>query len=103
MLVDRSWKAREYDFSTRFIELAGEVNKKDVDDLRESPALKILQLLHERGAGAAPAWAATLLRFGSPGSLSLRSVPAQPPESNTFNVLLIFPFFFLALLIKLGY
>ncbi len=79
-----SWKAREYDFSTRFIELAGEVNtampyhvveavatalnqhekslkgsrililgvayKKDVDDLRESPALKIMQLLQERGA-----------------------------------------------------
>ncbi|MBZ5702298.1 MAG: nucleotide sugar dehydrogenase [Acidobacteriia bacterium] len=79
-----SWKAREYDFSTRFIELAGEVNtampyhvvdaiaaalnqrekslkgakvlllgmayKKDVDDLRESPTLKIMQLLHERGA-----------------------------------------------------
>ncbi len=78
-----SWKAREYDFSTRFIELAGEVNtampyhivdaiaaalnqhqkslkgskllilgvayKKDVDDLRESPTLKIMQLLHERG------------------------------------------------------
>ncbi len=79
-----SWKAREYDFSTRFIELAGEVNtampyhvveavasalndrqkalkgarilvlgvayKKDVDDLRESPSLKIMQLLIERGA-----------------------------------------------------
>ena len=79
-----SWKAREYDFSTRFIELAGEVNtampyhvvaaigsalndrqkalkgarililgvayKKDVDDLRESPSLKIMQLLGERGA-----------------------------------------------------
>jgi UDP-N-acetyl-D-glucosamine dehydrogenase len=79
-----SWKAREYDFSTRFIELAGEVNtampyhvvdavsaalnerkkalrdarilllgvayKKDVDDMRESPALKIMQLLLERGA-----------------------------------------------------
>jgi len=79
-----SWKAREYDFSTRFIELAGEVNtampyhvvdaiaaalnerrkslkgarvlvmgvayKKDVDDLRESPTLKIMQLLRERGA-----------------------------------------------------
>ena len=79
-----SWKAREYDFSTRFIELAGEVNtampyhvvaaigsalndrqkalkgarilvlgvayKKDIDDLRESPALKIMQLLGERGA-----------------------------------------------------
>ena len=74
-----SWKAREYDFATRFIELAGEVNtampyhvvdaiatalndrqkalkgsrvlvlgvayKKDVDDLRESPTLKIMQLL----------------------------------------------------------
>jgi len=79
-----SWKAHEYDFSTRFIELAGEINtsmpyyvvnevaaalndrkkslkgsrvlllgvayKKDVDDLRESPSLKIMQLLRERGA-----------------------------------------------------
>lgn len=79
-----SWKAREYDFATRFIELAGEVNtampyhvteaianalndrqksmkgakilllgvayKKDVDDLRESPSLKIMQLLQQRGA-----------------------------------------------------
>jgi len=79
-----SWKAREFDFSTRFIELAGEVNtampyhvvdsissalnerqkalkgsrvlvlgvayKKDVDDLRESPSLKIMQLLGQRGA-----------------------------------------------------
>jgi UDP-N-acetyl-D-glucosamine dehydrogenase len=79
-----SWKAREFDFSTRFIELAGEVNtampyhvvdaiaaalnnhkkslkgskllilgmayKKDVDDLRESPTLKIMQLLQQRGA-----------------------------------------------------
>jgi UDP-N-acetyl-D-glucosamine dehydrogenase len=79
-----SWKAREYDFATRFIELAGEVNtampyhvveavatalndrkkaikgskililgvayKKDVDDLRESPTLKIMQLLQQRGA-----------------------------------------------------
>lgn len=78
-----SWKAREYDFSTRFIELAGEVNsampyevvarvgeslnargiastsakllvlglayKKNVDDCRESPAIKILKLLAERG------------------------------------------------------
>jgi len=79
-----SWKAREYDFSARFIELAGEINtsmpyhvvdaiatalnnskkslngskllilgvayKKDVDDLRESPSLKIMQLLQQRGA-----------------------------------------------------
>jgi UDP-N-acetyl-D-glucosamine dehydrogenase len=79
-----TWKAREYDFSTRFIELAGEINasmpyfvvqrvikalsdcnqalngarilvlgiayKKDVDDLRESPALKIMDLLMQEGA-----------------------------------------------------
>jgi UDP-N-acetyl-D-glucosamine dehydrogenase len=79
-----SWKAREYDFATRFIELAGEINtempyhvvnavgaalnerqksikgskvlllgvayKKDVDDLRESPSLKLLELLTQKGA-----------------------------------------------------
>jgi UDP-N-acetyl-D-glucosamine dehydrogenase len=79
-----SWKAREYDFAARFIELAGEVNtampyhvvdsvaaalnerqkslkgsrimvlgvayKKDVDDLRESPSLKIIEQLTFRGA-----------------------------------------------------
>ncbi len=79
-----SWKAREYDFNTRFIELAGEVNeampqfvsaqvaralnqqkkamngarilmlgmayKKDIDDLRESPALTIIELLRSQGA-----------------------------------------------------
>lgn len=79
-----TWKAREYDFSTRFIELAGEIGtqmpfyviektidalnsrgkslqgskvlvlgvayKKDVDDIRESPALKIIKLLKDKGA-----------------------------------------------------
>src|SRR5450432_3739998 len=79
-----SWKAREYDFNTRFIELAGEVNegmpahvvqyvakghkqnkkamngskilmlgmayKKDIDDLRESPSLTVIELLREQGA-----------------------------------------------------
>lgn len=79
-----TWKAREYDFPTRFIELAGEINssmpehvvssltdalsrrrqplmdthilvlgvayKKDIDDLRESPSLRIMKLLQERGA-----------------------------------------------------
>jgi len=79
-----SWKAREFEFRTRFIELAGEVNghmpyfvveqiaaglnehskplkgsrvlllgvayKRDIDDLRESPALTIIELLRERGA-----------------------------------------------------
>jgi len=79
-----TWKAREYDFSTRFIELAGEINtympyfvvqrvteilndrgkslgganilvlglayKRDVGDDRESPSLKIMNLLRQRGA-----------------------------------------------------
>lgn len=79
-----SWKAKEWDFHTRFIELAGEINvsmpyhvvdsissalnhhsrtlpgarililgvayKKNVDDLRESPALTIIELLRREGA-----------------------------------------------------
>jgi len=78
-----SWKARAFDFRTRFIELAGEVNtampyfvidriavalnehakaikgskvlvlglayKPDVDDLRKSPSLTIIELLREKG------------------------------------------------------
>ena len=79
-----SWKAKEFDFRTRFIELAGEINvampynviastisalnrqkksingskvlvlgvayKRDIDDLRESPALTIIELLQKEGA-----------------------------------------------------
>jgi UDP-N-acetyl-D-glucosamine dehydrogenase len=79
-----TWKAREYEFPTRFIELAGEINasmpehvvtavgealnrrrqclnnarvlvlgvayKKDVDDLRESPSLALMELLQSHGA-----------------------------------------------------
>lgn len=79
-----TWKAKQYDFQTRFVELAGEVNesmpafvvktaedalekagktlgessvlilgvayKKDVDDLRESPSLVVIDLLQQAGA-----------------------------------------------------
>jgi UDP-N-acetyl-D-glucosamine dehydrogenase len=80
-----TWKAREYDLSTRFIELAGEINgnmprhvvsriadelnarsglglrgarilvlglayKKNIDDTRESPSLRLIELLEKRGA-----------------------------------------------------
>src|SRR4051794_558635 len=82
-----TWKAREYDLSTEFIELAGKVNqqmpyfclekaeralndadkavrgarilvvgvsyKAGVGDMRESPALKIIRLLRDRGADVA--------------------------------------------------
>ena len=79
-----TWKAREYNFYTEFIELAGKVNenmpyfcrdkiacvlnseskstrgarililgvayKRDISDVRESPALKLIELLQKRGA-----------------------------------------------------
>jgi UDP-N-acetyl-D-glucosamine dehydrogenase len=79
-----TWKAREYEISTKFIELAGEVNtsmpyyvvekvmhalnkrrkhingakililglayKKNIDDIRESPSLKLIELLQDKGA-----------------------------------------------------
>jgi UDP-N-acetyl-D-glucosamine dehydrogenase len=83
-----AWKAREYDFNTRFVELAGEINnnmpyfcrsvisqalnhgaqkslkgstilvlgvayKDDIDDVRESPAEKIVELLKTAGSDVA--------------------------------------------------
>ena len=79
-----SWKAREYNMTTRFIELAGEINvampeyvvqrlmdalndrkkslngsrvlvlglsyKQDIDDVRESPSLELIELMTEKGA-----------------------------------------------------
>jgi len=79
-----TWKAREYEMNTRFIELAGEINtnmpfwvinkvmdglndagkslkgskvlvlgaayKKDIDDPRESPSFKLMEILLEKGA-----------------------------------------------------
>nr|WP_052232490.1 nucleotide sugar dehydrogenase [Methylobacterium sp. ZNC0032] len=82
-----TWKAREFDVTTRFIELAGQINtamphwvvdrvaealdrqqgrglnrakilvmgiayKKNIDDMRESPSLRLIELLEERGATA---------------------------------------------------
>ena len=82
-----TWKAREYEISTRFVELAGEINtsmprrvvaqlagamderlkrglngarvlvlgiayKKNIDDMRESPSLRLIELIEERGATA---------------------------------------------------
>jgi UDP-N-acetyl-D-glucosamine dehydrogenase len=83
-----TWKAREFDFATRFVELAGEVNsnmpyfcrsvvsqalnhgaekslkgsrilvlgvayKADIDDVRESPAEKLIELLRNAGSDVA--------------------------------------------------
>ncbi len=102
-----SWRAREFDMSTEFIELAGQVNqqmpyhcvavtqralndaglpvkgariavlgvsyKPGVGDIRESPALKILELLRELGAD---------LRYHDPhvdslAEFDLRSLPLE--------------------------
>lgn len=79
-----TWKAREYDINTKFIELAGEINtlqpyyvvnrtiealnnqnksikgskililgaayKKNIDDMRESPSLKLIEIFINKGA-----------------------------------------------------
>jgi UDP-N-acetyl-D-glucosamine dehydrogenase len=102
-----AWKAREFDFNTRFIELAGEINnnmpyfcrsvisqalnhgaqkslkgskililgvayKSDIDDVRESPAEKVLELLQT--AGADVAYHDTFV----PEFDGMRSVPLEP-------------------------
>jgi len=104
-----TWKAREFDFATRFIELAGEVNsnmpyfcrsvvsqalnhgaekslkgsrilvlgvayKADIDDVRESPAEKLIQLL--RNAGSVVAYHDPHV----PEFDGLRSSPLEPEE-----------------------
>lgn len=119
-----TWKAREYDFSTRFIELAGEVNtgmpyfvveritdalnehgksvrgakilvlgiayKKDVDDTRETPAFKIIELLINRGA---------VVEYNDPFipispetrkyKLNRRSIELTPENLKTYDCIVI--------------
>jgi UDP-N-acetyl-D-glucosamine dehydrogenase len=108
-----TWKAREYDFSTEFIELAGKVNenmpyycrslvsqalnhgrqhslsgakvlvlgvayKADIGDTRESPAIKLIELLRAGGADVAyhDPFVAELAEAG------LSSVPLEPEEHD---------------------
>ena len=110
-----SWKAREFDFRTRFIDLAGAVNtdmpyfvidqitaalnehtkalkgskvlvlgvayKRDIDDLRESPALTIIELL--RGKGALVSYNDPYFRSVGRGrhyDLNMTSVPMEHLE-----------------------
>ena len=115
-----TWKAREFDCSTKFIELAGEINtmmpyyvvektmealnevgksikgakvlilglayKKDIDDVRESPALKVIELLQDRGA---------LVDYNDPYipathkmrkyDLGMKSVPLTPEVLRSYD------------------
>jgi len=119
-----AWKAREYDFSTRFIELAGEINlrmpyfvveklqaglnalrkplngasvlllgvayKKDINDPRESPALKVMELLEARGARVSyhdpniP-----VLRPQASFTRTARSVPLDPERLKAVDAVVV--------------
>lgn len=120
-----SWKARQYDMPTRFIELAGEINtampghvvqavaealneggkavkdarilllgvayKKDIDDVRESPALKIMELLLERGAEVAynDPHIPQLHRTRRYDFSHLRSVPLEAGALATYDCVVV--------------
>jgi UDP-N-acetyl-D-glucosamine dehydrogenase len=119
-----TWKAREYDFHTKFIELAGEINmsmpyyvvqktiealnekgktinkskvlvlglayKKGVDDPRESPSLKIIELLKDKGVE---------VDYNDPYipkppkmrkyKLDMASVPLTPETLKTYDCVLV--------------
>jgi UDP-N-acetyl-D-glucosamine dehydrogenase len=119
-----TWKAREFDFATKFIELSGEINsnmpyyvvervaeglnlrqksisgsrllilgvayKKDVGDIRESPALKIIQLLKDRGG---------VVEYNDPFvpelephgqlKLNMKSVGIEDQKLNTYDAVII--------------
>ena len=119
-----TWKAKQLGIATRFIELAGEVNrampdwvvdklvagltvlgkaigdsrvlvlglayKKNVDDVRESPAAQIMELLRERGAA---------LAYSDPfvpqfpkmreHRFDLRSVPLDPATIASFDCVVL--------------
>jgi UDP-N-acetyl-D-glucosamine dehydrogenase len=119
-----TYKAREYGHSTRFIELAGEINhrmpryvvdrlaealnadgkalknarilvlgiayKPNIDDIRETPAAEIIELLHDRSATVSyhdP----HVPQFPSMRKyrIDLRSVPLSPDELRAADAVLI--------------
>lgn len=122
-----TWKAREYDISTRFIELAGEINnamplyvvsklatalderqgrglkgarvlivgiayKKNVADVRESPALRIMDCLRARGANVAyydPRVAAIPRTRRYPELTGLASIAWEPERLAGYDAAII--------------
>jgi UDP-N-acetyl-D-glucosamine dehydrogenase len=110
-----AWKAREFDFNTRFVELAGEINnnmpyfcrsvisqalnhgaqkslkgstilvlgvayKSDIDDVRESPAEKIIELL--KTAGSDVSYHDPFV----PEFDGMRSVPLEPEKYDCVTI-----------------
>ncbi len=120
-----SWKAREYGYTTRFIELAAEINtrmpehvvekvaaalnehgkplkgsrvlvlglayKKDVDDVRESPSVTLIELLQQRGAKVS--YHDPFIPSGKPmrehSIEHMRSVPLTPATLKKVDCVLI--------------
>ncbi len=120
-----SWKAREFGYPTRFIELAAEINtqmpehvvervaaalnehgkplkgsrvlvlglayKKDVDDVRESPSVTLIELLQQRGAKVA--YHDPFIPSGKPmrehSIEHMRSVPLTPSSLKKYDCVLI--------------
>jgi UDP-N-acetyl-D-glucosamine dehydrogenase len=122
-----TWKARQYEIPTRFIELAGEINtrmprhvverlrvaldrhsarglngarilivglayKKNVDDVRESASLKLIELIEEAGANVAyhdPYIPAIHQTRNHQALAGRRSVPLTPATLSTYDAALI--------------
>ncbi|WP_429820101.1 nucleotide sugar dehydrogenase [Ensifer sp. B1-9] len=122
-----TWKSREYELPTRFIELAGEINsamprhvvsrlaealdrkagkalsrsnvlvvglayKKNVPDIRESPSLRLIELIEERGGRTAyhDPYVAEIPPTREHGALKgRRSVPLDPQTVAAFDAVLI--------------
>ncbi|MFC2168526.1 nucleotide sugar dehydrogenase [Acidobacteriota bacterium] len=120
-----TWKAKEVDYQTKFIELAGEINifmpyyvirkaidalnergitiknakilvlglsyKKDIDDTRESPALKIISLLQEKKIYVAynDPYAPVTSEYRDYPGLKLRSVKLTEKSLQSFDAVII--------------
>jgi UDP-N-acetyl-D-glucosamine dehydrogenase len=122
-----TWKAREHELSTRFIELAGEINtympryviarladeldrrtgrglknarilivglayKKNVDDIRESPSFKLIEMLEKRGAHCDvhdPFVPVVPRTREHPALAGRKSVPLEPARVATYDAVLI--------------
>jgi UDP-N-acetyl-D-glucosamine dehydrogenase len=120
-----TWKAREYDVSLKFIELAGEVNtlmpnyvvdkliyslnehskslknsqililgvayKKNIDDQRESPSLKIIHLLQQQGAKIEyhDPYAPACSNHRHYPDINLKSLPLNPETLQKFDAVII--------------
>jgi len=120
-----SWKAKQFGFDPRFIELAGQVNgamphfvvdkiadalnrhqkavngstvlilgvayKRDIDDIRESPSLDVMTLLHKKGARVryADPYVPILSARAWPGGFELKSDPLSAEAMATADCVAI--------------